>query len=323
MNHPTTHKLALDEGAELLFAGHTEEAAEPVDFAGRGTMGGIRSDIEAGNCGVAMTAAQQQLCLRQLQQQSPLWLLPPTDPSSQYVVTPSMFRMPAAHPPSHPAYAAPSAAPASGSALFPRQQLLSHLSSQSFGAIPPELLQSLSSLHVLPTSRPLPLPPSMQPNVKTIPQSQVHGLDAAQLSYLLHSTNGVSSDRSIQSSLAISKDGQTMVQMSLHRNARVRAKPKKTGRGLSSQKLWTKYGRKKVQRCRPDHSGKLAYIGNAKRSYFKCFNKECNARMYVDIDEERGEESLPVMLGEHTHTFELCLDREKPVKYTHTHTQVV
>ena len=47
--------------------------------------------------------------------------------------------------------------------------------------------------------------------------------------------------------LGMEASGDVMLKLSLNRNARVRCVPRGAGKGLSSQKLWTKYGRKKVQ----------------------------------------------------------------------------
>ena len=62
-----------------------------------------------------------------------------------------------------------------------------------------------------------------------------------------------------------------------------------------------------------------------KRSYYKCYNKKCPAKMYVDVDENTGNTSPAVLSGTHsaytharltfgadghTHAFEIALEGE-------------
>lgn len=95
---------------------------------------------------------------------------------------------------------------------------------------------------------------------------------------------------------------------SLNSQTRVRCAPMGSVGRFSSQKLWIKYGQKKVQRCSPDPTGVMMRVGCVKRSYYKCYNKECSAKMYVDIDGETGDEAPAVLSGGHTHAFEIAME---------------
>jgi len=95
---------------------------------------------------------------------------------------------------------------------------------------------------------------------------------------------------------------------SLNSQTRVRCAPMGSVGRFSSQKLWIKYGQKKVQRCSPDATGVMMRVGCVKRSYYKCYNKDCSAKMYVDVDGETAEEAPAVLSGGHTHAFEIAME---------------
>merc|ERR1712196_161869 len=91
-------------------------------------------------------------------------------------------------------------------------------------------------------------------------------------------------------------------------NSETRVRNTNTGSSVHSQKLWKKYGQKRVQHCRPDDAGVMYRIGFLKRAYYKCFYKNCPAKMFVDIDEQTNKEQPAVVTGFHVHTFEILED---------------
>jgi len=107
------------------------------------------------------------------------------------------------------------------------------------------------------------------------------------------------------------------MQHSMDVRTRVTCTGSATGRdgGFSSQKLWKKYGEKIVQPGRnkqpSDSSNETAKQWCAKRSYFRCYNKICPARMTVDVLLETGEQLAPVGSGVHTHLFEIIRTKEE------------
>ena len=58
--------------------------------------------------------------------------------------------------------------------------------------------------------------------------------------------------------------------------------------------------------CREKGADRSGVIKLKKRSYFKCYNKSCSAKMVVDLDIETGKELAPFLSGAHSHTFEIA-----------------
>eukprot|EP00658_Telonema_sp_P-2_P060011 TRINITY_DN4905_c0_g1_i3.p1 TRINITY_DN4905_c0_g1~~TRINITY_DN4905_c0_g1_i3.p1 ORF type:complete len:125 (-),score=20.71 TRINITY_DN4905_c0_g1_i3:463-837(-) len=79
---------------------------------------------------------------------------------------------------------------------------------------------------------------------------------------------------------------------------------------FSSQKLWKKYGEKIVQPGRSKQGSAIdksdPASGCVKRSYFRCYNKACPARMTVDVLLCSGVQLAPDGSGMHTHAFQIC-----------------
>eukprot|EP00656_Telonema_subtile_P015325 TRINITY_DN1800_c0_g1_i1.p1 TRINITY_DN1800_c0_g1~~TRINITY_DN1800_c0_g1_i1.p1 ORF type:complete len:268 (+),score=45.64 TRINITY_DN1800_c0_g1_i1:725-1528(+) len=73
-----------------------------------------------------------------------------------------------------------------------------------------------------------------------------------------------------------------------------------------TQKLWKKYGEKIVQPGRNKQGSAINPDERCvKRSYFRCYNKACPARITVDVLLESGTQLTPVGSGGHTHPFEI------------------
>lgn len=90
-------------------------------------------------------------------------------------------------------------------------------------------------------------------------------------------------------------------------DANARVKCSTTGQGgrvYASQKLWKKYGEKLVQPGRNqqgNHGGRCV-----KRAYYRCFQKDCPARLSIDTDTSTKEVAQPELTGgDHTHSFEI------------------
>lgn len=100
-----------------------------------------------------------------------------------------------------------------------------------------------------------------------------------------------------------------VMRQSVDSRTRVRCEPGTLGGRdeiVTSQKLWQKYGEKQVQHARDKSADRSQPVKLKKRSYFKCYNKSCPAKMIVDVDAETGEEMVPFLSGAHSHTFEIA-----------------
>jgi len=67
---------------------------------------------------------------------------------------------------------------------------------------------------------------------------------------------------------------------------------------LDSQRLWQKYGEKVVTKRKNPKD-------RVRRAYFKCYDKECLARLTVDNDPETGKRLVINSLGVHNHVVEI------------------